>query len=90
MRNLLTVCAALVLIMGVVSGNLWLELRSSRQLIVELQDQLEQAKIPVARAVVVQVPPPAIEALAASPVAVQILASPGSAGAGLSALKSAS
>lgn len=72
MRNLLTICAALVVMLGIVSGNLWYELRSARQLVVDLQDQLAQAKIPVVQSAPVQPPPLTIEAPPARPVAVQL------------------
>ncbi len=44
MRNLLLVCAGLVVVLGVVSAKLWSELRTDRQLIVELQEQMAQTK----------------------------------------------
>ena len=79
MRNLLTICAALVVMLGIVSGNLWYELRSARQLIVDLEGQLAQAKIPDVQSAPaqpppapVQPPPPTIEAPPALPVAAQL------------------
>jgi hypothetical protein len=72
MRNLLTVCAALVVGLGIVSSNLWLELRSARQQIGDLQDQLSQASISVARPGQVQPPPPTVQAPPAPSVAVQL------------------
>lgn len=62
MRNLLTVGAALLVILGVVSGNLWRELRSARQTNVELQDQLNHASVPVVQSAVVQAAPLLVEA----------------------------
>ncbi len=76
MRNLLTVCAALVVILGIASGNLWHELRSARQQIVDLQEQLAQAKIPVVQSAPVPAPPPTIEAAPVPPVAVQLPEAP--------------
>jgi hypothetical protein len=72
MRNLLTVCAALAVILGIASTNLWLELRSARQQIAGLQDQLSQVKISVARPVQVQPPPPTVQAPLSPSVAVQL------------------
>jgi hypothetical protein len=72
MRNLLTVCAALLVILGVVSGNLWNELRSARQLIAELQDQVATAAIPVVQSAPVQALPLAIEAPPLPTAAVQL------------------
>jgi hypothetical protein len=72
MRNLLTVCAALLVILGIVSGNLWNELRSARQQIVDLQDQLDQARIPVVQSAPVPAPPLPIEAPPIPAVAVQL------------------
>jgi hypothetical protein len=72
MRNLLSVCAALVVMLGILSGNLWYELRSARQLVVDLQVELAQAKIPVVQAApVVELAPLRVEAPPAAPVAVQ-------------------
>jgi hypothetical protein len=75
MQKLLPVCATLVVILGIVSGTLWVDLRSARQQIVDLQDQLNQAKIPVVQAAPVPPPPvpppPTIQAPPAPPVAVQ-------------------
>lgn len=73
MRNLLTVCAALVAILGIVSGNLWHELRSARQQIADLEGELAQAKVPVVQAAPAPPPPPVtVEAPPAPPVAVQV------------------
>jgi hypothetical protein len=72
MRNLLTVCIALVAILGIVSGNLWHELRTARQQIVDLEGELAQARIPVVQTVPVQPPPLTIEAPPAPPVAAQL------------------
>lgn len=63
MRNFLTLCGAgLVVILGIVSGNLWKELRTARLQIVALQDQLAQAKIPVVQLAPVPAPTPTPEA----------------------------
>ncbi len=43
MRNLLPVCAGLLVISGIVSVNLWRELRADRQLIAELRAQVAQS-----------------------------------------------
>jgi hypothetical protein len=77
MRNLLTACAALLVILGIVSGNLWNELRSARQQILALKDQLAQAKITVvqsapAQAPPIQTPPTTIAAPPAPSVAAQL------------------
>jgi hypothetical protein len=72
MRNLLTVCAALLVILGVVSGNLWNELRSARQQIVALQDQLATAAIAVVQSAPVQAVPLTIEAPPLPTAAVQL------------------
>lgn len=72
MRSLLTVFAALVVILGIVSGNLWIELRSARQTIADQQDQLAQARIPVPRAVQIQVPTPTAQAPATAGVVQQL------------------
>jgi hypothetical protein len=42
MRKLLTVCAGLVVVLCIVSGYLWRELRTERQLATEQQDQMTQ------------------------------------------------
>jgi hypothetical protein len=76
MRNLLTVCAALLVILGVVSGNLWNELRSARQQIVALQDQLATAAIPVVQSAPVQAVPLTIEVPPLPTAAVQLAESP--------------
>lgn len=72
MRKLLAVCAALVVMLAIVSGTLLIELRSARQQIVDLQGQLAEAKIPVVQPTLVQ-PPPSLPISAATtpPVAVQ-------------------
>jgi len=67
MRNLLAVCAALVVMLGVVSGNLWFELRSARQQIADLQGQLAQAATPVVQAAPVPPPHVTVEAPPAPP-----------------------
>lgn len=80
MRNLLTICAALVVMLGIVSGNLWYELRSAREQIVDLEGQLAEAKMPVVQSAPSQPPPtpvqppppPTIEAPPAPPVAAQL------------------
>lgn len=69
MRNLLTVCAALVVMLGIVSGNLWYELRSARQQVVDLEGQLAEAKRSVVQPAPVQ--PLTVEAPSAPPAAVQ-------------------
>ncbi len=69
MKNLLAAC---VVLLGIVSGNLWYNLRSARQQIAALQEQLGQAEPAVARSEQVQAPPPPIPAPAAPPVAVQL------------------
>lgn len=78
MRNLLTVCVALVAILGIVSGNLWYELREARQQIAALQGQPAEGKAPVVQTAPVQapvqVPPPTVEAPPAPPVAAQPVA----------------
>lgn len=64
MRNLLAVCAALVVALGIVSGTLWKELRSARQQVVDLQEQLAEARTPVVVQSIpapVPSPPPPIE-----------------------------
>lgn len=71
MRNLLTVCAALVVILGIVSGNLWTELRAAREEIAALQERLGQPKASVARSEPAPTPPTAVSAPPAPPVAVQ-------------------
>ncbi|MEO6080620.1 MAG: hypothetical protein ABIQ86_12680 [Steroidobacteraceae bacterium] len=45
MRNVLPVCAGLVVISGVVSANLWLQLRTERQRTADLSTQLKEAKV---------------------------------------------
>lgn len=72
MRNLLTACAALVVVLGLVSGNLWRELRSARQSNADLQNQLDQARIPVVQSAPVQPPPPPIEAPSVTPAVAQL------------------
>ena len=68
MRNLVTICVALVVMLGIVSGNLWHELRSARQQIIDLEGDLAQAKIPVVQPAPVQPPPPiTVEAPPAPP-----------------------
>lgn len=62
MRNLLMVCAALVIILGIVSGNMWNMLRADRQNIADLQTQLTEAKVLAAQLAQVQVPQPVIQA----------------------------
>lgn len=65
MRNLLAVCAALVVMLGMVSAKQWQELRAARQQVVDLQGQLAEAKNALVRTVpdpprpVVLPPPPA-------------------------------
>jgi hypothetical protein len=75
MQKLLPVCAVLVVILGIVSGTLWFDLRSARQQIVDLQGQVTQPKIPVVQSTTVQPPPvqppPPIEAPPPPPIAVQ-------------------
>ena len=70
MRNLLAVCAALAVTLGIVSGNLWYQLRSARHQIVDLQAELADAKAPVVPAAPPQLPP-AVEVPSASSAAVQ-------------------
>jgi hypothetical protein len=72
MRNLLTVCAALIVVLVFVSGNLWRELRADRRTIAELQDQLALAKTSAAGAsrIETQVLQPVVQAQAA-PAAVE-------------------
>lgn len=77
MRHLFTVCAALVVVLGIVSGNLWLELRTARQQIVDLQNQLAAAEPTVAQlatvqAPLVQAPPLAVAAAPVPSAAVQL------------------
>jgi hypothetical protein len=67
--TLLKVCAALAVILGIVSGILWHDLRSARQQIADLQDQLTQSNISGARSAQVQALPPTIEAPSVPPVA---------------------
>lgn len=67
MRNLLTICAALVVVLGIVSTNLWQELRSARQQIVDLEGQLTEARTAVVQAAPV-LPPPAQTPSAPAPV----------------------
>lgn len=43
MRILLAICAGLVLILGIVSGTLWRELRAERQLVADMRAQKTQA-----------------------------------------------
>lgn len=50
MRNLLVISAALVVVLGIVSANLWRELRADRELIVDLQEQLAAAELSAAEA----------------------------------------
>lgn len=57
MKKLLLVCAALLVICGIVSGNLWRELRTERQANEELRTQLAQARV--------SIPLPALPALPA-------------------------
>ncbi len=70
MRNLWAVFAALAVMLGIVSGNLWYELRSSRQQVAALQDQLDQAGVPGAR--LAKVLPPSIQGPAAPPATTQL------------------
>lgn len=58
MRSLWVVFAALAVMLGIVSGNLWYELRSSRQQLAGLQNQLDQAGNSGARPAL---PPPSIQ-----------------------------
>jgi hypothetical protein len=44
MRSLLAICAGLVVILGVVSGKLWTDLRTERQLVSHLREQMNQPK----------------------------------------------
>lgn len=69
MRNLLMASLALVVMLGIVSANLWRELRSDRQLIADLQDNLAQAKASAAEPAQAQALQPTIEAETASAVA---------------------
>lgn len=71
MRNLLTACTALLVIMGAVSVNLWRELRSERQRVVDLHDQLAQARAAATVPKPLPVPKPVVEAPTAPPVAEQ-------------------
>lgn len=45
MRNLLAACVAIIVILAIVTGNLWLELRSERRVIAELRSQMAVPKV---------------------------------------------
>jgi hypothetical protein len=73
-KTLLTVCVAVIVIMAIVSGSLWTNLRSARQQIADLQNQQNQEKISILGSTSVPTParPPAIAAPTAPAVAVQL------------------
>ena len=68
MRSLLLICAALLVISGIVSANLWLELRSERQLMISMRTQLIEARatprMPVPPPPVMASPTPVVAAVA--------------------------
>jgi hypothetical protein len=68
MRSLLLICAGLLVISGIVSANLWLELRSERQLMISMRTQLIDARatsrMPAPPPVVMAAPTPVIAAAA--------------------------
>lgn len=65
MRKLLTACVALIVTLGVVCGNFWHKMQSAREQIVDLQRQLDEAKISNARLKLVQSSEPTIQTPAA-------------------------
>jgi hypothetical protein len=67
MRSLLAVCVALVVILGIVSGTLWFDLRSARHQNIELQRQPTPAGISIAKPEPVPAPVSTIQEPAASP-----------------------
>lgn len=70
-KTLLAVCVSVVAILAIVSGKLWLDLRSARQQNVEQQGQPDQGKIAVVQSAPAQPPPPTIEAPPVPAAAVQ-------------------
>lgn len=70
-KTLLTVCIALVAILAIVSGSLWLDVRSARQRIDDLQNQIPQTKVADAKSAQVETPPATVSAPPAPPAAVQ-------------------
>lgn len=72
MRHLLAVCVALLAMLGVVTGNLWLEVKSARQQVSDLRGEVTdlQDKLALAtRPVVLQAPPQPPPVVTEAPVA---------------------
>jgi len=72
MQRLLLVCVAIIAILAIVSGNLWLQLREQRQLVADLRAQMTEPEPPVAEPVrEVQLPQAAAVAAAMPAASVQ-------------------
>jgi hypothetical protein len=69
MQKMFTVCAGLVVILGIVSGVLWGQLRTERQLVSEMREQMAQMQVKLSepRSAPVPMPAPQIAVEASAP-----------------------